>query len=355
MENPTTTGKKVSIAGLDISDKYSRLCVLDSETGDILEESRLPTTAKGLLRRFQGVPQMRIALEVGTHSPWISRLLESWGHEVLVANARRLRMIYASRQKTDRMDAHSLARVARMDPRLLYPIQHRGPQGQADLALLRSREALVRSRTRLTNHTRGVVKSLGCRLPSCGPEAFPKRAGASLPEVLRPALTPLLEIITTLNQRIRAYDRQIAQLCRQRYPQTELLRQIRGVGPITALAFVLILEDPGRYRKSRTVGSYLGLVPAVRESGDTRLQLRITKQGNAMLRRLLVGCAQYMLGAFGEDCDLRRFGQRIAERGGKNAKRRAVVAVARKLAVLLHHLWSTAEVYQPLRQVEQAA
>jgi transposase len=200
---------------------------------------------------------------------------------------------------------------------------------------------------------------MGCRLPRCGTVALPKKAVESIPEDLRPAVVPLLETVCSLTREIQRYDRQLEDLARTRYPETDLLRQVRGVGVITALAFVLILEDPRRFRRSRTVGAYLGLVPARRDSGDFSPQLRITKHGNVLLRRLLVGCAHYILGPFGEDCDLRRYGVKLTERGGKSAKKRAVVAVARKLAVLLHRLWSTAEVYEPLHSprndTEQAA
>jgi len=141
---------------------------------------------------------------------------------------------------------------------------------------------------------------------------------------------------------------QVKKISEEKYPETELLRAIKGVGPITALAFVLILEDPERFSKSRQVGSFIGLTPSRDQSGEIDKQLRITKAGNPLLRRLLVGAAQYILGPFGEACDLRRFGLKLSARGGKNAKRRAVVAVARKLTVLLYRLWRHGEIYGPL-------
>jgi transposase len=286
-------------------------------------------------------------MEVGTHSRWASNLLQRLGHEVLVANARKLRVIYTNPRKTDHADAETLARLARMDPHLLSPIHHRSPQAQADLAVLRSRDAQVRCRTLLINHVRSVVKSSGSRFPSCSAASFPKKVTASIPEPLRPALLPLLETITGLTQQIQAYDRQIETLCESQYPDTRSLRQVPGVGALTALAFVLTLEDPTRFAKSREVGPALGLVPRRDQSGDRDPQLPIAKTGNEFLRRLLVGSAHYVLGPFGPDCDLRRWGLQLAERGGKNAKKRAVVAVARKLAVLLHRLWKTGEIYEP--------
>jgi transposase len=335
-------------AGLDIGDKYSYLCLIDTQSGEMVEEGRLRTTPEALRRRFASERPLRLALETGTHSPWVSRLLEECGHEVLVANARKTRLIYANKRKTDEVDAENLARLARADPKLLYPLKHRGKDSQAHLALIRSREALVGSRTQLVNHVRGAVKSFGGRLPKCPARTFHKRASEHIPEALRPALEPILEQIASLTERIRQYDRKLETICQEHYPQTQLLRQVEGIGPLTALTFVLTLEDPHRFEKSRSVGAYLGLVPATEKSGESDPQKRISKEGDEMLRKLLVGSAHYILGPFGSDSDLRRHGQKIAARGGKNAKKRAAVAVARKLCVLLHRLWVTRELYDPL-------
>jgi transposase len=275
--------------------------------------------------------------------------LEECGHEVLVANARKTRLIYSNKRKTDQIDAENLARLARLDPRLLYPLKHRGEDAQAHMALIRSREALVDCRTQLVNHVRGAVKSFGHRLPKCPARSFHKRASEHIPEALLPALGPILEQIASLTERIRQYDRKLQTISKERYPETELLRQVEGIGTLTALTFVLTLEDPYRFEKSRSVGAYLGLVPATDRSGDSDPQKRISKEGDQMLRKLLVGSAHYVLGPFGSDSDLRRHGQKIASRGAKNAKKRAAVAVARKLAVLLHSLWISGEAYEPLR------
>jgi transposase len=266
-----------------------------------------------------------------------------------VANARKTRLIYSNKRKTDQIDAENLARLARLDPRLLYPLKHRGEDAQAHMALIRSREALVDCRTQLVNHVRGAVKSFGHRLPKCPARSFHKRASEHIPEALLPALGPILEQIASLTERIRQYDRKLQTISKERYPETELLRQVEGIGTLTALTFVLTLEDPYRFEKSRSVGAYLGLVPATDRSGDSDPQKRISKEGDQMLRKLLVGSAHYVLGPFGSDSDLRRHGQKIASRGAKNAKKRAAVAVARKLAVLLHSLWISGEAYEPLR------
>jgi transposase len=347
-------------AGLDLGDRYSYLCLLDTDSGEVLEEGRLRTTPEALRRRFASEPSVRIAIETGTHSPWVSRLLEKCGHEVLVANARKLRLIYANRRKTDEVDAENLARLARVDPKLLYPLKHRGEESQAHMAIIRSRQALVDCRTQLVNHLRGAVKSFGHRLPKCPARTFHKRAPEHIPEALMPALDPILVQIGSLTERIRDYDRKMEEISKESYPETELLRQVEGIGALSALTFVLTLEDPYRFENSRSVGAYLGLVPARDQSGDRDPQKRISKEGDQMLRKLLVGSAHYILGPFGSDSDLRRHGEKIASRGGKNAKKRAAVAVARKLSVLLHRLWVTGEAYDPLhnahrREVREAA
>jgi transposase len=347
-------------AGLDLGDKYSYLCLIDTVSGEVMEESRLRTTPEALKRRFSSERPLRIAIEAGTHSPWVSRVLEECGHEVLVANARKIRLIYTNKRKTDEIDAENLARLVRLDPKLLYPLKHRGEDSQAHLAIIRSREALVSCRTQLVNHVRGAVKSFGARLPKCPARSFHKRAKEHVPEALLAALGPILEQIASLTERIRDYDRRLEAISKDHYPETELLRQVEGVGPLTALTFVLSLDEPHRFERSRSVGAYLGLVPATARSGESDPQKRISKEGDQMLRKLLVGSAHYILGPFGQDSDLRRHGQKIASRGGKNAKKRAAVAVARKLSVLLHHLWVSGEVYDPLhdahrRQRKEAA
>ena len=340
--------------GLDIGDRYTHVAIID-EAGELVEESRIRTTPDAIRQRFGTGASRRIALEVGTHSPWLSRVLEEAGHEVVVANPRRLRFIYDSTDKSDRTDAEALARVARLDPELLKPIRHRGEEAQRHLAVIRARDAVVGARTALINHTRGAVKAVGSRLPKCSAPSFAVKAREHVPTELRAALSPVLELIAELTARIRAYEREIERLSAEQYPETERLRQVAGVGSLTALAYVLVLEDPDRFARSRAVGAYLGLRPKRSESGDSRPQLRISKGGDELLRKLLVQAAQYVLGPFGPDTDLRRWGQRLAARGGKNAKKRAVVAVARKLAVLLHRLWVSGEPYEALRHAEVSA
>lgn len=341
--------EKSITVGMDMGDKKHNICILDAE-GNVVRRSTVTNTATAIRKYFGKLDPCRVALEAGQHSAWVSRILEEMGFEVLVGNPRKLRVIWDSDEKNDERDAEMLARIARFDPELLCPIHHRGAEAQADLSIIKARDILVKTRSILIAHVRGTVKSAGERITKCSAEAFHVRLREEMPSSLEPALEPVMKSIEDLTQRIRHYDRLISKTSEEKYPETAHIRQIAGVGPITALAFILTLEDASRFAKSRDVGPYIGLTPRQNQSGDIDRQLRITKAGDAYLRRLLVGCSHYILGAFGPDCDLRRFGLKLAARGGKNAKRRAAVAVARKLAVMSHHLWRTGEAYDPFHR-----
>jgi transposase len=340
--------------GMDLGDKTSRYCVLGNQ-GEVVSESSVATTRKAMLEKFGPMRRCRIALEVGTHSPWLSRMLSGLGYEVIVANARQVQLISASSRKNDRIDAQTLARLARVDPQLLRPIRHRSEQGQMDLMTIRMRAALVDMRTSAVNSARGFLKALGERLPACDADAMGVEQIKALPKPLREQFQPLLEVVETLTEKIHQLDTTIEQIARTQYPETELLQQVSGVGTLIALTFVLTLEDGQRFQKSREVGCYVGLRPKQSQSGQSQPQLRISKEGDRYLRSLLVQGAQCILRRKGPDTDLKRWGLKLAERGGKNAKKRAIVAVARKLAVLLHRLWVGGEVYEPLRNSQAKA
>jgi transposase len=343
--------------GLDLGDRISHYCVIE-EAGQVILESKLPTTPKGIEEVFGRIPRSRVALETGTHSPWISRQMIQLGHEVIVAHARNVQMISESSRKDDRLDARTLARLARIDPALLGPVRHRSAKAQIHLTVIRARATLVGARTALVNTARGLTKSYGARLPKCGSEQMGREIAKELSQELRDALDPLLAEIESLNERIAEYDRRIARVAKEVYPQVALLQQVKGVETLIALTYILTLDDPHRFRHSRDAGCFVGLRPGRRNSGMSEPQMHISKEGDRYLRTLLVQGAHYILGPFGQDSDLRRWGLKLAERGGKNAKKRAVVAVARKLAVLLHRLWVSGEVYEPLRnnhKVESAA
>ena len=292
---------------------------------------------------FERIPRSLVALETGTHSPWLSRLLKELGHEVLVAHAQKVELISKSNRKDDRHDARTLARLARIDPELLGPVQHRSAKAQIHLTVIRARAELVSARTALVNAARGLAKSHGERLPKCGTEQVSRELAAELSAELREVLEPLLKEIESLNERIKEYNARMGKIAKESYPQVALLKQVKGVGTQIALTYVLTLDDPQRFAKSREVGCFLGLKPGRKDSGQSQPQMHISKEGDRYLRTMLVQGAHYILGPFGEDSDLRRWGLRLAERGGKNAKKRAVVAVARKLAVLLHRLWVSGE------------
>jgi transposase len=344
MQSPITIG-------MDLGDKTSRYCVLN-ENGEVELAAAVATTRKAMMEKFKGWPKCRIAIEVGTHSPWVSRLLSELGQEVIVANARQVKVISSSSRKTDKVDAEMLARLARADLQLLRPIRHRSEKAQADLMTIRIRAALVEARTALINSLRGIAKGMGERVPACAADYLGLDQLEALPEKLKETLKPLIEEVETLTARIKACEAKIEQIARKDYPETILLQQVSGVGTLIALTFVLTVDDKDRFQRSREVGCYVGLRPKRSESGESAPQLGITKEGDRYLRTLLVQGSHYILSRKGPDTDLKRWGLKLAASGGPRAKKRAIVAVARKLAILLHRLWTTGEVYEPLRNAQ---
>ena len=340
--------KPSRVLGLDLGDRHTHYCMLSS-TGELMEEGRLQTTRAAMEKHFAKEPRMRIALEAGTHSPWVSRLLKSYGHQVIIANPRKIPTLTKSESKNDRNDARQLARMAAFDPELLHPIEHRSAERQQDLNLIHTRSVLVRARTMLINAARGLVKSAGHRLPACSSEAFPQKAPAAVPPALKAACTPLLEQITQINQTIAAMDQLIDQLD-QKYPEITILRTVPGVGPVVAACYVLTLDSPQAMETNRQAGAYLGLRPRQQKSGESDPQCKITRTGNTYLRSLLVQSAQHILGRSGPDSELRRWGLKLAASGGKRGKKRAVVAVARKLAVVLLSMWRNRKKFEPFPQ-----
>ena len=331
--------------GLDLGDQSTRYCILD-EAGEVVSEDQLPTIKAGLDSLFAKMPASRVALEVGTHSPWISRHLASMGHEVIVANSHNVKLITQSVRKNDRIDARQLARLARVDPKLLSPIRHRGEEAQRDLGVIRARAELMEARTQLINSARGLVKPMGERLKKCDADQVGAGLGASVSEGAQAVVGPLLKSVEAISEQIGQYDEQIEEMGK-RYPEEKLLQQVYGVGPLIALTYVLTLEEAGRFEHSRDVGPYLGLTPKQHDSGESQPELGISKAGDKLLRSLLVQGAHCILRKGAPDSDLRTWGMGKMGKGGKRAKKRAIVAVARRLAVLLHHLWATGEVYDP--------
>jgi transposase len=332
--------------GIDLGDRESAYCVLDSY-GEVVDQGTVLNDRLSFARLFGTGLKGRAVLEASCQSQWVARCLDGLGHEVIVANPRNVHLISKSDRKNDRNDAMLLARLGRVDPELLGRVSVRSEESAVVRAMLGARARLVEARTSLVNLIRADTKMTGSRIPKCSAESFYHRARPHLPERLRAVLGPLLEVLEQIQQRINAYDKEVERLCGQVYPETKLLRQVTGVGPLIALTYVVAIDDPLRFKDSRTLGAYLGLTPRSYQSGESDPQLRITKAGDGDVRRLLVGAAAYLMRKCSPPCDLKRFGMRIAHGGSPRDRRRAHVAVARKLAVLLHRLWITGEVYDP--------
>lgn len=337
------------VYGIDLGDRTSHVCELDTKTGEVGIDEKFRTTKEALGALFGEIPRSLVVMECSGASPWVSRLAAASRHEVIVADTRKLRAMWDTPKKNDRRDALLLAQLGAERSVSLVPIRHRSEAAQRHLAVVRARALLVEARTKLVNGARGVVKSGGERLPAGSPESFHRRAAAAVPEELRAALDPLVAAVAAISEAVREHDREIERLGREEYPVTQRLQEVPGVGPLTSLAFVLVIDDPSRFKKSRDVGAYIGVVPRQDQSGESDRQLPITKCGDALLRRLLVQSAHHVLGPFGKESRLRTWGLALAARGGRNAKKRAVVAVARKLAVLLHAMWKSGEHFEPQR------
>lgn len=351
MKKPSNSSSAVTI-GLDLGDRKHAVCVLDAK-GVILKQEAIANTKGSLTALGHRHPGALVVMEVGSHSPWISRLFQALGHRVLVANPRKVRAIYQNERKSDRKDAEILARIARSDEKLLHPVEHGSEEMQRDLLQIKLRDNLVRQRVDIISSVRFTLKSLGVMLPSPNSESFARHARNRLRNEhshLLLLIEPSLRVLDAMTEQIRALEKSIGEMAVEKYPESEFLTQITGVGTLTSLTFILTIGDPTRFRRKRDVAAFLGLVPRRDQSGETDKQLRISKAGDAYLRRLLVSAAQYILGPFGPDTALKRKGFKIAERGGPRAKRKAVVAVARNLAVLLLTLWHDESIYQANRR-----
>lgn len=342
-----TTVQLPTTLALDLSDRSAEFHVVRGD-GVHLAAGNLPLERERLAELFGRWRGARLVIEAGAHSPWVFRLGAECGLQVVLANPRKVELISKSDFKTDKNDAETLACLGRSDVTLLSPIEPRSKQAQLDLSIQRARKALVDVRTALINHVRGVFKSHGHRSPRCSADCFGARTTRELPADLEPALGGVLRQLVSLTKEIKAYDKQLETVAEERYPMTKLFSPITGVGVITALTFATTIDKPDRFKSARRVGPYLGLVQRKHASGGPGPHLRITKAGDHELRRLTVMCANYILSRHGPDCDLKRFGKRLEAKGGdRRAKKKARVAVARKLAVLLLHLWQTGSVYDP--------
>src|SRR6201981_685699 len=335
--------------GLDLGERRHRFCVLDGK-GEVVEEGSLSNDRACLARLTARYCGALAVMEAGAHSPWISRYLEGLGWQVIVSNPRKVRAIYQHERKSDQRDALMLARIGRMDRALLYPVRHGSEEAQQDLLRIKLRDSLVRVRVGLINSVRFTLKSLGYAMANPSTERFHKAIKSALPESIVQMIAPSVQAIEELSLRIKLLDQEIRTLAHSKYPETTWLEQIPGVGPITALYFVLKIGDPARFERVRDVGAFIGLCPRRDQSGENDPQLRISKRGDTYLRRLLVSSAQYILGPFGPPSALRQYGLTLATGGTARARKRAAVAVARKLAVLLLTVWKNKSPYQGFPQ-----
>src|SRR4029077_4312170 len=346
MEKTTRRLRKAQATiGLDLGDKRHTFCVLDTR-GEVVNKGSMRNERNEFAKLASAYPGALVVMEAGMHSPWISRFLDSLGMEVVVANPRKPRTISQSERKSDDRDALVLARLGRVDRNLLSPIVHGSEEAQHDLLQIKLRDSLVRARVAVISSVRFTLKSLGYRVSNPSNERFHKVVLDEVPDSVRALIAHGVASIAELTARIKALELSIARLATEKYPQTIYLQQVSGVGPITSLYFVLKIENPQRFKRTRDIGAFVGLCPKRDQSGETDKELRISKCGDRYLRRLLVGAAQYILGPFGPESALRDYGLRLAQDGTARAKKRAVVAVARKLAVLLLTLWKSREPYE---------
>ena len=336
--------------GLDLGNKQSDYCIVD-KASMVVGRGKVKSHREAFRTLLSAYPGALVVCEVGGHSRWVQQLVESLPLEILVANARQIALINKSHRKNDKRDAELLATVGACMPRMLQKVVHKGDQFYADLAVIETRNLLTAERTKLTNRIKGLCKAQGESLSIRGGRAFHKKAPECIPELLQPGTAPLFAMLEKIDEQLVAIDKVLDAMA-QRYPVTAKLRQIHGVGIQTALTFVLTICDSSRFSNSRDVAAYLGLVPRQRASGNCDPQLPISKAGDGNLRRLLVLCAHYILSR-GKDCHLRRWGLALCERGGKNGKKRACVAVARKLSVVMLALWKSGEDYDPMRNVHE--
>jgi len=328
--------------GIDLHQNETEICVVDDD-GTLIEQARIKTTRKALRRRFDGQPSMKVAMEAGGSSPWVSRLIESMGHDVVVCAPRRVRLIAESTMKSDEIDAQVLARLVRVDEGFLGRVTHRSESAQLQRGLMTARTALVNARSRWVHSARGILRSFGFRVPGGSTSRFHERcAKVEMPDDLRAVVQPLLNQTEQVSLEIQALDDLLEDIAATN-PIAQHLQAVPGVGTIVALYFVFSIDDPDRFQHSRDVAAFFGLRPILRGSGEVCHSGRITKEGDPEMRRLLIQAAHGMINSR-KSCALQQWALKLAARRGK---KKALVALARKIAVLLHHLWVTGEVYRP--------
>ena len=328
--------------GADVSDKKTQICVMNKNPDGkrvVIIETSCATTKEGFLERFSKFDRSwPVVFETGTHCRWMDKLFREMGFKTIIANPSKVPSITKSNTKNDRNDARELARLAIADPEMLHPIKLRDEVFQQMLRLHHSRNLLIAQRTQLTNQIRGFAKSMGYRIEKCSTWRFHKLNKSQWPSMLEAVAWPLIDVLETIDLKFKAYDAAIQELSEQ--PEfksmVDRVRNVYGVGIIGSTVFIAAIGgDPNRFEHSRDIGPFLGLVPSQDQSGDVDKQLHLTKAGSNIARRTLTECAGVILMSKAPETDLKLKGLRIAIRGGKIAKKKAKLAVARCLAVTM--------------------
>ena len=341
--------------GMDLGNEKHAVCALD-QAGKVLWRRDVANTPEALRPFFKENAGATVAMETGLCCRWISALAKSCGCEVLVGNARRLAAIWQSKQKNDENDALMLARLARADRELFHPVELRDDERHEMVQILELREVAVSQRTQAVNSVRGLCKALGVFIPKCDASCFHKVAKDAIPADRAWKFKPMIRHLKEIAATVRRYDAMLEKYARSHFKEeVELLQTIPSVGPVTSCAFVAHISDPRRFGSARDAGAYFGLTPGQDQSGDRDAPKRITKTGSTLMRHLLVTAANYILRESSPDTALKRHGERICERGGKVARRKAKTAVARKLAVTMLAMLKSGKPYDDVLAAKKAA
>lgn len=328
-----------TIIALDVSDRTAKVCVMGKIAGrkHIIEQTTIQMT-KDAFRAYLGAknPSWPVVFETGTHCRWMENTVKSLGMKPIVANPARMRMMSESNTKNDRNDARELAQMALADVDLLHPVSLRGETCQQMLRLLKARDAMVAVRTKFVNQLRGFAKSMGFRLPGCSARKVGRLDKTQWPDDFEAVAWPIMDVLETLELKIKAYESQIRKLASSPELEAKIdrVREVYGIGLLSGCALVASIDaNPERFSKARDAGAYFGLVPKQRQSGEMDMQCHITMAGSEYVRNLMVESAQIALRDGAKDTDIKLKGLRICERGGRIARRKAVIAVARCLVV----------------------
>lgn len=327
--------------GIDLASKSSAICILGSN-GEILFEGACPTDEDGFRQALKSWRTLHCVIEASPLSEWVARMLESLGHEVVVIDPRRAKAIITSKKKTDKLDARNLARMGRTG---WYTQVHRKTEEARLLrSHLKARKGLIDAQRQQNNRIRGLLRAHGIKVGQVSSGRFEghvdKLVRRKCPALIT-AIRPLLDLWVSIRESLTVMTKGVKQMAKQD-ATCQLLMSAPGVGPMVASAYVATIDDPSRFRRGAQVAAYLGLVPSIIQSGESEYRGRITKEGDRLLRWLLVEAAHVLLTRSGTDSALKRWGKRLEKREGSS---KAKVAVARKLAIVLHRIWLTGEPY----------